>query len=113
MKSTVQEIHHWYAFLRCILLPLTDSTSLAQHIASISSHLEILRILLLKGASVHLRNMTGHTPMFMAVEAGLADHVSLLRESGAHLHPDELRAAKSLSKSDPDLWVAAGVRFVD
>jgi 60kDa lysophospholipase len=41
---------------------------------------------------VHLRNSAGRTPLFLAASAGLAEHVELLRKSGAHLHADE-RAA--------------------
>ncbi|MCJ1467173.1 hypothetical protein MMC07_005796 [Pseudocyphellaria aurata] len=78
------------------------------HIAATGPSLAILRILLLKGASVHLRNKTGRTPLFLAAHAGLADHVSLLRESGAHLHADELDTAKLHAQHHPVIWRAAG-----
>ncbi|KAL8827890.1 MAG: hypothetical protein Q9191_002918 [Dirinaria sp. TL-2023a] len=67
------------------------------HIASTGASLEILRILLLKGASVHIRNKGGRTPLFVAANAGLHEHVVLLRQSGAHFHADELETAKMQS----------------
>ena len=80
-----------------------------KHIAATSSSIAILRALLLKGASVHLRNSTGSTPLFLAANAGLKEHVSLLRQSGAHLHADELETARLHSQQDPSIWHAAGV----
>ena len=80
-----------------------------QHIAATAPSLEILKSLLLHGASVHLRNKTGRTPLFLAAHAGLTEHVSLLRESGAHLHADELDAAKLNVGSHPWAWRAAGL----
>lgn len=80
-----------------------------KHLAATSpnpnSH--IMRALLQRGASVHLRNYRGsnrnnndrnetrndtghgHTPLFLAARNGLAEHVRLLREAGAHLYPGE------------------------
>ena len=80
---------------------------LLQHIAATGPSLEILRILLLKGASVHLRNNAGRTPLFLAASAGLIEQVYLLRQSGAHLHTDELGDARLQSRSRT--WQAAGV----
>lgn len=88
------------------LLHQADSTS--QHIAATGPSLEVLRILLSKGASVHLRNKTGRTPLFLAANAQLAEHVCLLRESGAHLHADELDIARLLAQQGPSTWQAAG-----
>lgn len=42
---------------------------------------------------MHLRNRSGHTPLYLAAAAGLRDHVEILREAGAHLHSDEMAAA--------------------
>ena len=42
---------------------------------------------------MHLRNHDGHTPLYLAADAGLEDNVKLLRESGAHLHAEELDVA--------------------
>lgn len=55
-----------------------------------------------------MRNKTGRTPLFLAAHAGLENHVLLLRESGAHLHADELSAAKLYAHHQPLIWRAAG-----
>jgi 60kDa lysophospholipase len=69
-----------------------------------------LREFLSQGASVHLRNREGHTPLFMAANAGLADHVGLLREAGAHLHTDEVAAARlHAANANDKIWNEAGI----
>ncbi|KAL8740674.1 MAG: hypothetical protein Q9190_006653 [Brigantiaea leucoxantha] len=80
------------------------------HIAATGPSIEILELLLLEGASVHLRNKTGRTPLFLAAHAGLADHASLLQASGAHLHADELAVAKLHAQRNPLIWQTAGVQ---
>ncbi|DAA77269.1 TPA_exp: Uncharacterized protein A8136_6529 [Trichophyton benhamiae CBS 112371] len=79
------------------------------HLAATSPEISILRYFLLHGASVHLRNNTGKTPLFLAANAGLVDHVELLRRSGAHLHADELAVAELHARRLPDIWALAGV----
>ncbi|CAF9915253.1 hypothetical protein IMSHALPRED_002385 [Imshaugia aleurites] len=80
------------------------------HIAATGPNPEILRILLTKGASVHLRNKTGRTPMFLSADAGLDEHVSLLKQSGAHLHANEMGIARLHAQvRSPDVWSMAGV----
>ncbi|CAD6588776.1 MAG: hypothetical protein ASARMPREDX12_003491 [Alectoria sarmentosa] len=79
------------------------------HIAATGSSLEILRILLTKGASVHKRNNAGRTPLFLSANAGLDKQVSLLHRSGAHLHADELSIARLHAQMCPDVWSMAGV----
>jgi lysophospholipase len=71
---------------------LADTTS--QHLAATCNNVEILRDFLAQGASVHLRNRSGNTPLFLAAAAGLRDHVQTLIDAGAHLHSEELSAAK-------------------
>ena len=66
-------------------------------------------MLLTHGASVHLRNKTGRTPLFLAAHAGLLDHVILLRASGAHLHADEIDAANLHAQRRPSVWKEAGL----
>lgn len=66
-----------------------DFADRRQHIAATSTSIEILRYLLTKGASVHIRNKAGRTPLFLAANAGLPDHVALLVKSGAHFHAEE------------------------
>lgn len=93
------------------------------HLAATCPNLEILRHFLMEGASVHIRNYTGtgttlngrvtsgagRTPLFLAANAGLKDHVELLRRSGAHLHADEMATARALARQKPDLWRMAGI----
>ena len=66
-------------------------------------------MLLMQGASVHLRNRVGRTPLFVAALWGLKDNVSLLRDSGAHLHPEEIATARLLAPKKPEIWEAAGL----
>lgn len=68
------------------------------HLAAVSPDVEILREFLTRGASVHLRNREGRTPVFLAAKAGMAKNVELLRKSGAHLHAEELEVARRLRK---------------
>ena len=63
----------------------------------------------MKGASVHLRNNIGRTPLFLSAAAGLGEQVSLLKRSGAHLHADELSNARLHAQSSPDIWSVAGL----
>ena len=82
------------------------------HLAATGQSLEILRFFLTLGASVHIRNYTGsgRTPLFLAANAGLMPHVSLLRQAGAHLHSEELETAKLHAHQQPDVWALAGIR---
>ncbi|KAL7272289.1 hypothetical protein RUND412_004906 [Rhizina undulata] len=68
------------------------------HLAATCSNIEILRNFLSQGASVHLRNRDGRTPLFLAADAGLEENVELLKESGAHLHAEEIELARLLAK---------------
>jgi len=58
------------------------------HLAAICPNAEIMRHLLIKGASVHSRNWADNTPLFLADKAGNIECVQLLREAGAHLWQD-------------------------
>ncbi|KAG0773982.1 hypothetical protein G6F22_014430 [Rhizopus arrhizus] len=55
------------------------------HIACREGHFRIVEYLLLHGASIHLRDKSGHTPLFDAVIEKHAKIVHILREAGAHL----------------------------
>lgn len=79
------------------------------HVAATGPSEKILELLLINGASVHLRNKAGRTPLFLAANAGLDKHVRLLRASGAHLHAGELEAAKMYAEKKRDIWETAGV----
>ncbi|KAH0610754.1 uncharacterized protein H6S33_011181 [Morchella sextelata] len=68
------------------------------HLAATCTNIDILRDFLSQGASVHLRNRDGRTPLFLAAEAGIERNVELLKKSGAHLHADEVDLAILLLK---------------
>lgn len=89
------------------------SGSVPLHVAAVGPNLEVLRLLLQKGASVHMRNKAGRTPLFLAANAGLEDRVMLLRQSGAHLHPEESEVARVLyekgSVQARKCWEVAGI----
>ena len=59
------------------------------HLAAVGPDSKILTELLLRGASVHVRNKARNTPLFLAEKVGAREHVELLRKSGAHLHVEE------------------------
>lgn len=79
------------------------------HLAATSPSLSILRFLLMQGGPVHIRNRNNRTPLFLAANAGLSEHVMLLRKSGAHLHSDERTAAQLLARRRPGVWGLAGI----
>lgn len=89
--------------------PFTNVQPTIQHLAAIGPNLEILREFLTQGASVHLRNRAGRTPLFLAARAGLKENVLLLRQSGAHLHSSELGRAWMQSTTNSNIWGAAGL----
>lgn len=89
------------------------SGSVPLHVAAVGPNLELLKLLLQKGASVHMRNKAGRTPLFLAANAGFEDSVRLLRQSGAHLHADEIGVARLLAEKGNTekihCWELAGV----
>ncbi|KAF3915991.1 L-asparaginase [Arthrobotrys entomopaga] len=68
------------------------------HHAAMQGNSKVLRHLLSRGASVHIRNRENHTPLYVAADAGYPENVKLLREAGAHLHPDEVELAQMLKQ---------------
>ncbi|KAK6528800.1 hypothetical protein TWF694_004035 [Orbilia ellipsospora] len=68
------------------------------HHAAMQGNSKVLRHLLSRGASVHIRNRENHTPLYVAADAGYPENVKLLREAGAHLHPDEVELAHMLKQ---------------
>jgi len=90
------------------------SGSTPLHLAATGPEVDVLRLLLQKGASVHIRNKAGRTPLFVAADMGSEAHVSLLLQSGAHLHPEEMDVAKLLceqcSGARKRCWEMAGVK---
>lgn len=61
----------------------------ALHLAVVGPDPMILRELLHRGASVHVRNRAGNSPLFLAQQLGATENERLLREAGAHLHVEE------------------------
>jgi lysophospholipase len=69
-----------------------------------------LRDFLAHGASVHLRNRSGNTPLFLAAAAGLRENVEVLVQAGAHLHSEEMAAARlHASESDKEREAIWGI----
>ncbi|TPX10931.1 uncharacterized protein E0L32_008137 [Thyridium curvatum] len=62
----------------------------AVHLAAVGPDAEVLRELLTRGASVHVRNRANNTPLFLADKSGLEENVRLLKEAGAHLWESEM-----------------------
>ncbi|KAI1849397.1 hypothetical protein JX265_008551 [Neoarthrinium moseri] len=69
----------------------------AMHLAAVGPNKDILKELLLRGASVHERNRANNTPLFLAVKMGKQDFVDLLEVAGAMLWEEEKKetAAKN------------------
>jgi lysophospholipase len=59
------------------------------HVACREGHLHIVEYLLLHGAGIHVRDRSGHTPLFEAVVEKRASIVKILRDAGAHLAESE------------------------
>ncbi|KAI1482938.1 asparaginase-domain-containing protein [Daldinia eschscholtzii] len=61
----------------------------AVHLAALGPEPEVLKELLVRGASVHARNRANNTPLFLAQRAGNEGCVELLREAGGMLWVEE------------------------
>ncbi|KAK8041254.1 Asparaginase [Apiospora phragmitis] len=61
----------------------------ALHLAAVGPDVEILKLLLLRGAGVHARNRANNTPLFLAVKMGRTEFADLLREAGGLLWEQE------------------------
>lgn len=73
----------------------------AVHLAAVSSAPEILRELLLRGASVHARNIANNTSLFLAEKIGNSECLKILREAGAHIWPEERSRSTSVAGDTP------------
>ena len=62
----------------------------ALHLAAVGPNVEVLRELLKRGASVHVRNRAANTPLYFAKKLGNREAILCLTESGAHLHAEEV-----------------------
>lgn len=86
------------------------------HIACLHGIVNNVNLLLQYGASVHLRDVSGHTALFYAVTSHHASRdermamVLALRSAGAHLsqHEKELAKLSQQFHNDSQLWLAAG-----
>lgn len=94
--------------LKWLLSEADYSGNTPLHVAATGPSIEILEMLLVNGASVHLRNKAGRTPLFLAANAGLVEYVKLLKASGAHLHAGEVETARMYMQKKPEIWQAAG-----
>ncbi|OQE16954.1 hypothetical protein PENSTE_c022G10145 [Penicillium steckii] len=103
VQTIMKSEHHW------LLNDEDYSGNTPIHVAATAPSVSILHYLLSQGGSVHLRNRAGRTPLFLAANAGLSEHVLLLRKSGAHLHSDERPAAELLARRRPGVWGLAGI----
>ncbi|KAG8628303.1 hypothetical protein KVT40_004176 [Elsinoe batatas] len=85
----------------------------ALHLAASGPNSEILKDFLVQGASVHLRNRDGYTPLYLAAQKGLKDQVQLLVQAGAHLHAEEVAdavaATNAADAARAEAWKAAGI----
>ncbi|OIW29596.1 asparaginase-domain-containing protein [Coniochaeta ligniaria NRRL 30616] len=67
----------------------------AVHLAAVGPEPEVLRELLVRGASVHARNRADNTALWLAEKIGNPEVVGMLRDAGAHLWPGERSGAAS------------------
>ncbi|KAF2152393.1 asparaginase-domain-containing protein [Myriangium duriaei CBS 260.36] len=85
----------------------------AVHLAATGPNVDILNDFLAQGASVHVRNRDGHTPLYLAAQSGSQANVDLLVKAGAHLHAEEIDGATAAAKAAGDeakqLWKSAGL----
>lgn len=83
------------------------------HVACLHGNLQNVKLLLQHGASVHLRDVQGHTALFHACSTRegttsiKTDIVTLLKNAGAHLSPAELEAGPSTLLDDQEIWQLA------
>jgi lysophospholipase len=59
------------------------------HLAAVGPSEEVLKELLLRGASVHTRNLSKNTPLFLAIMNGRDNFVELLKKAGGQLWVEE------------------------
>jgi lysophospholipase len=92
---TVGEILEGDQFNHQLLKKCDYAGNTAVHLAAVGPQSEILRDLLMRGASVHVRNCANNTPLYLAEKMGNDECVRLLREAGAHLWVAESSAKSS------------------
>ncbi|KAL7635038.1 UNVERIFIED_CONTAM: hypothetical protein RMT77_014023 [Armadillidium vulgare] len=80
----LEKLKELLPYIRDINYTITGGIT-ALHVAVSEGDEEVVRWLLENGASVHLRDSNGHTPLWTAVEKDNMNIISLLRKTGAHL----------------------------
>ncbi|XP_073250199.1 60 kDa lysophospholipase-like isoform X1 [Porites lutea] len=88
------------------------------HVACLEGQLHVIRHLLAKGASPHVIDNHGQTPLHDALRSANEEAVLLLREFGAHLGPTTMDTAQKMCSLAADdkvdvlrAWHLAGVDF--
>lgn len=86
------------------------------HVACLDSQLSVIRHLLAKGASPHVTDNHGQTPLHDAIRVANKEAILLLREFGAHLGPTTMDTALQMCALAADdkvdvlrAWYLAGV----
>ena len=88
------------------------------HVACLEGQLQVIRYLLVKGASPHVIDNHGQTPLHDAIRSANEEAILLLREFGAHLGPTTVDTALKMCSLAADdkvdrlqAWHLAGVDF--
>ena len=88
----------------------------ALHVASRINAIEVMRLLIERGASLDARDVDGHTPLYMACVGDHREAVKLLLDSSAQLGLDESEAVHILCSlvkkrrlDHIETWVKAGI----
>lgn len=88
------------------------------HVACLEGHLQVISYLLGKGASPHVVDNHGQTPLHDAIRSANEEAILLLREFGAHLGPTTMDTALKMCSLAADdkvdrlrAWHLAGVDF--
>jgi 60kDa lysophospholipase len=85
---TVREILEGDELIHKLLKKADYAGNTAVHLAAVGPDKEVLRELLVRGASVHVRNRADNTPLYLAAKCGNEECVQLLRDAGARLWED-------------------------
>lgn len=88
------------------------------HVACLEGQLQVIRYLLVKGASPHVIDNHGQTPLHDAIRSANEEAILLLREFGAHLGPTTVDTALKMCSLAAEekvdrlrAWHLAGVDF--
>ncbi|XP_076045887.1 uncharacterized protein LOC143028133 isoform X2 [Oratosquilla oratoria] len=68
----------------------------ALHIACVEGHMDVVEWLLHRGASVHVKDRRGHTPLWAAIENDRHKVIDILVQTGAHLTESPTRIGEAL-----------------